>query len=310
MRILCTGVSGLFGRYFIESNADPQQFEIYGTSLNARPSEALARLAGYVPIPFDDLTKYKALLDEFRPDVIVHAGAEGNVDRAEENPTVAEQANLTFPLFLMEEAAARGARLIHFSSNAVYDGEHAPYSEQSPMQPINRYGEFKRRADMAMRRELGRWAILRPIVAYGWNFPFGRKNPVSQFLPLLREGKSLRVVDDQFENPVYAGDVARVLWRMIESGFCGELNVAGGDVGLSRYEWIRSVADAFSVSDSTITKASMRDFPTIAPRPRDTRFDITKLRREFDFEPLTVAQGAQAMSDDTARCPLLVGAMG
>lgn len=310
MRILCTGVTGLFGRYFTESNADSQRFEIYGTSLNRRPLEAVARLAGYRPIPFSNLTEYRALLDAFRPDVIVNAGAEGNVDIAEENPLMIEPANLTFPLFLMEEAAARGVRLIHFSSNAVYDGANAPYSEQSAMAPLNQYGEFKRRADLAMRPELGRWAILRPIVGYGWNFPFGRKNPVSQFLPLLREGKPLQLVADQIENPVYAGDVARILWRIIESGFCGELNVAGGDAGLSRYDWIRSVADVFSVSDSTITKASMRDFPTIAPRPRDTRFDITKLRREFEMEPLTVTQGASAMLDDTVRSPLPVGAIG
>jgi len=301
VRILCTGVSGLFGRYFIESNADSQRFEIFGTSRSEHSHKSLAQLAGYEAIPFDDLTKYRALLDVFRPDVIVNAGAEGNVDQVELNPDAAEQANVTFPMFLMAEAKARDVRLIHFSSNAVYDGENALYSEGSPMQPVNRYGELKRRIDNAMQRELGRWAILRPIVGYGWNFSSGRKNPVSQFLPMLREARTLRIVDDQLENPVYAGDVASVLWRVIQRGFCVELNIAGADVGVSRFDWITSVATEFSLPYSNVVRASKHDFPTATPRPRDTRFDISLLRKEFDFEPLTVVQGARAMKHDLRR---------
>ncbi|MDZ4820240.1 MAG: NAD(P)-dependent oxidoreductase [Planctomycetota bacterium] len=308
MKILFTGVSGLLGRYFFEMNPDPSNYKIVGTSRNEWPQNCFELLSHYEAGPFEKVDRYRMLFDEFRPDVIVNAGSEGNVDAAQLNPEIAKRVNYEFPLFLVEEARRRRLKLVHFSSNAVYDGEHAPYSESSPMHPVNYYGSIKKRADEEVRNLDGDWILLRPIVAYGWNFPFGRKNPVSQFLPLMLQRKSLRLVDDQFENPIYAGDVARILWKCLADEFCGELNVGGGDGGISRFDWMKTVAEVFGCADAPLEPTSRLTFPMAAPRPRDTHYDIGKLVNFLGYVPLTVRQGAQAMLDDRQRSHLSIGA--
>lgn len=300
-KILLTGATGLFGRYFTESNPSPSKFEIVCTSRRTTMDVLADGVVAHVTLPFTDREGYRALLDRARPDVIVHAGAEGSVDEVERAPLDAMDTNLAFPQFLMEEANRRQARLIHFSSNAVYGGEHAPYDENAELDPVNQYGRFKRAVDEAMRAELHRWTLVRPIVAYGWNYSSGRANPVTHFLPRLMRSEVTPLVVDQQENPVYAGDVAEVLWRVITRGYCGEVNVAGGDSSLSRHEWIRRAAVAFSIPTESLREARVRDFSALARRPRDTSFVTERLTRDLGIVPRTVAEGSRLMCDDVAR---------
>jgi dTDP-4-dehydrorhamnose reductase len=301
MKIMFTGISGLIGRYVFEDSEESTGHSLFGTSRIARPSGVFERLSRYEAMPFQNRDGYSDLIDSFRPDVIVHAGGEGNVDLVEQDPETARKTNLDFPLFLLEKASRLKARFVQFSSNAVYDGQNAPYSETSPAAPVHQYGKMKVAVDQETRRFKGEWMILRPIVAYGWNFPFGRANPVSQFVPLLQEGRNLKMVDDVYENPVYAGDVARVLWKCLKAGFHGELNVGGGDQGVNRYEWVQTMAEVFELDASKVTPVSLDSFKSMAPRPKDTRFNISKLLKELKYRPLTVREGAEAMKRDRAR---------
>jgi dTDP-4-dehydrorhamnose reductase len=304
VKIFATGITGLFGRYFSESNPDPTTYKIFGTSRTECPDETFKTLEFYEACPFENLDRYRELLQRIRPDVIVNAGSEGNVDNVQRDPSAGLKSNYEFPLFLLEEANKLGAKLVHFSSNSVYDGETPPYNERSPMNPLHLYGELKGKVDRQVRLSPGRWIILRPIVAYGWNFPFGRKNPVSLFLPMMLDGKPLKLVDDQFENPIYAGDVGAIMWKCLHEGFCGELNLAGADERLNRFEWMKTVASVFEIKDVKLEPTSMDSFPSLTPRPRDTHFDISKLLKDFHYRPLTVREGAEAMKVDSARTHL------
>jgi dTDP-4-dehydrorhamnose reductase len=297
MRILFTGVSGLLGKYFVQSLAPTARAQVWGAARREHAHPLLGELAGMTALPFEDLAGYRRLVREFRPEAIVHAGAEGNVDTVEKAEPTYESEQLDFVAMLLEESRTLDAKLVHFSSNAIYGGDEAPYSEAAHARPLHRYGRLKAALDQRVRESDGNWMILRPTVAYGWNFADGRKNPVSQFAPLLQAGKALRVVTDQFENPVYAGDVAAVLARALERDFRGELNVGGGDRRVSRFDWIRAVAAAFGAPDALVAPAVMADFPSLIARPEDTSFDIQKLRAVLGYEPLTVAQGAARMCE-------------
>lgn len=301
MKIFFTGISGLMGRYFFEGNPDPEKYRILGTSRIARPSGVFGPLARYEAMPFQNVRGYEDLVESFKPDVIVHAGGEGNVDLVQQDPEAAYRTNYQFAVFLLDMAAQRRIKIVQLSSNAVYDGKAAPYNEASPANPVNLYGELKSKVDVETRSFPGDWIIVRPIVTYGWNFPFGRSNPVSQFAPLLLEGRTLKIVDDVYENPVYAGDIACVLWKCLEIGFVGELNIGGGDQGVSRYEWMRIVAEVFQYNPDQIKPVALDSFPSLAPRPNDTRFDISKLLKELRYRPLTVREGAERMKADLAR---------
>jgi dTDP-4-dehydrorhamnose reductase len=302
MKILLTGATGLLGRYFLDEAASAQH-QILGLSRRLHDGLDLADGVRVVEMPFDRREAISDLLRRFAPDWVIHAGGEGNVDRVENEPTHFSAINLEFPLFLMEESWNLRARWITFSTNGIYGGDRAPYSETSEARPINAYGRLKAEVDGHTRRYPGHWVIFRPTISYGWNYLFGRSNPVTFFLPRMQQGNELSLVDDQFENPVYAGDVASILWKVIKEGFHGDINVGGGDSRVSRYEWMRAVARAFDYDHNLISPAKLADFPNCALRPQDTSFDNRKLVAELGTRPLDVYAGALHMKADSRRGP-------
>ena len=302
MNLLLTGVSGLTGRYILNHPLRPRDAKIVGTSRREHAHPDFTNI-DYRPLSFDQPREYAKLIAEFRPDVIVHLGGEANVDNVQKSPEESRVTNLEFPLFLLEQAGNINAKVVQFSSNAVYDGTSAPYKESALANPINYYGQLKAQVDAATRRFSGEWLILRPIVMYGWNYPFGRGNPVSAFVPMLLAGKQIKMVTDQFENPVYAQDVAAIFWKCVLGGRTGEFNMGGGDQRLSRYDWISGVAGELGVQPSLVQKALMNDFSTLAPRPRDTRLDVSRVMEELAYKPKTALQGLQAMLADSAKLP-------
>jgi dTDP-4-dehydrorhamnose reductase len=303
MKILLTGATGLLGRYFLESDLASGKHQILGLSKTLHDGLDLPSSVRVVAMPFESREAIRELLRRYSPDWVIHAGGEGNVDRVESEPTRFASINLEFPLFLMEESWKLRARWVTFSSNGIYGGDRAPYSETSDARPISAYGRFKAEVDAQTRHYPGHWVIFRPTVSYGWNYQFGRANPVTFFLPRMQQGNELSLVDDQFENPVYAGDVATILWRVIEEGFQGDINIGGGDSRVSRYEWMRSVARAFGYDCDLIFPARLADFPNSVLRPRDTSFDTRKLVAELRERPVDVYAGALQMKADAKRGP-------
>jgi dTDP-4-dehydrorhamnose reductase len=301
MKIFLTGATGLFGRYFLESDVAADNCEILALSKTLHAGLNWRTGVRAVGIHFENRKSIGDLLRQFSPDWVIHAGAESNVDRVENDTALASSVNLEFPLFLMEEAWKIRAHWATFSSNAIYGGDRAPYSEASEAQPINNYGRLKAQVDAQTRSYPGHWVIFRPTVSYGWNYQFARSNPVTYFLPLMQQGRDLKLVDDQFENPVYADDVAKVMWHVISNGFQGEINVAGGDSRVSRYDWIRAVARAFEFDQDRIAPSKLADFVQSAPRPRDTSFDTFKLIRDLKQQTVDVFEGALRMKMDTKR---------
>lgn len=298
MRILFTGISGLIGRYFLETNPDPRRFEILGTSRNARSEEVFGGKIRYRAAPFSDRDAYLKIFQDFRPEIVINAGSEGNVDVVEKNAPAIYEETLGFTRFLMEQSQKAGARFVQFSSNAVYDGDHAPYAEGALAAPKNKYGQLKSLLDEEVRKYPGAWMIIRPHVAYGWNYDFGRANPVTGYVKQLREGKELKIVTDMFDSPVYAGDVAQALWSALQKGATGEFNVGGSDQHLSRFDWVKTVAQVFGCDTGLLKPASIHDFASLAPRPRDSSFDSSKVRRELGVQTLGVKEGAERMLRD------------
>jgi dTDP-4-dehydrorhamnose reductase len=293
VRIFFTGITGLIGRYFAESIFD-RKHELFGTSCTDHRALFDSRFSS-AAVPAVARDRYAQLLATFRPDVIVNAASVGNVDSVERDPAAAFDTNVRFPLFLLEQASALRARFVQFSSNAVYGGDRAPYVESDAAAPLNAYGRQKALVDRETRRSGCDWMIVRPSVAYAWNFPFGRTNPVSFFLPRILRGERIRLVTDVYENPVWAGDVAAVLLRCLGSGFGGELNIAGSDSGINRFQWMSQVAEVFEVPSPRLEAVTLDAFPELAPRPKDTRFDTSRLRRELCIQTLSVREGAALM---------------
>jgi dTDP-4-dehydrorhamnose reductase len=244
--------------------------------------------------PDVDLARPDSLRDAVRRSratIILNAAAYTAVDQAEEEPEAAARLNSAAPGVLAEVARESGARLIHVSTDYVFDGSgERPWKEEDLTGPASVYGRTKLDGEEAIRARLDAHVIVRTAWVYS---PFGR-NFVKTMLELARSRAELRVVGDQWGNPTCALDLADGLLRMIatwrdspDQGLGATYHLAG----TGATNWAEFAAEIFLKSrarggpSAEVTAISSAEWPAKAPRPMNSRLDSTLFQRTFGFRP-------------------------
>lgn len=242
----------------------------------------------------------RAILRRVAPDLLINAAAYTAVDQAESEPQVAMSINAEAPAVMAEEMKHLGGLLVHYSTDFVYDGAGAsPYLESDPTAPLNAYGAAKLAGDGAVAAVGGAYLIFRTSWVYGVR---GR-NFLRTILRLAESGKPLRIVDDQTGSPTWSRDIAaatvHVVTQLSQTAADGSrrLSPAAGErsgiyhVSSNGYvtwcgfasailqEWLRLGLSKGIVPE--LIPISTRDYPTPAPRPRNSRLCNEKLRTTF-----------------------------
>jgi dTDP-4-dehydrorhamnose reductase len=290
-RVLITGGTGLLGIAIQRSvRREIQGFSIYF------PERSLA-----VPLPFavraadvSDWLQMQSIFEWARPDVVIHAAAIGSVDFAERHRDETKKINVGGTEIVVKLCQIFNSRLVYISSNAVFDGRTPFYSETAPVNPINYYGQLKVEAETAVQESGVPWAIVRPILMYGWPYPGERDNPVVWWVRSLEAGKPVKVVDNVFSKPLPAWSCADAVWALIHQNRTGIYHVAGQD-HISLYQFALLTAEVFGLEASLITPVPDSYFAEIAPRPQDTSFNTTKMETELGVRTVGVRDGLLKM---------------
>jgi dTDP-4-dehydrorhamnose reductase len=218
------------------------------------------------------------------PDVIVNAAAYTAVDRAEEEPERAAAINARAPGILAGAAAEVGARLVHYSTDYVFDGtSDTPYTEADGPRPINVYGRTKHEGEVAIRESAAQSLILRT----SWVYSERRSNFLRSMLRLADEVERLTVVDDQIGAPTSAAWVAEAttaILRRLQERPAPEKNelyhvTASGQT--SWYGFAKAIFAQFERPDVVVEPITSDEYPTAAERPAYTVLDSGKARTRF-----------------------------
>lgn len=271
MRILITGSKGQLGAELLGSI--PAGCEACGIDLAELDLTDAAALSAYVA--------------EFAPDVIVNAAAYTAVDKAEDEVEAAYAANRDAVANLARAAKVVGARLLHVSTDYVFDGRgHVPYQPSDPTGPLGVYGASKLAGEQVLREILPDRSV---IVRTAWLYSGRGNNFVKTMLRLMAERDSLGVVVDQIGTPTSAATLADVLWR-----FAANPELSGvyhwTDAGVaSWYDFavaIREEAVAAGLLAGTaavVKPIATADYPTKTARPAYSVLDKTATWRAFDI---------------------------
>lgn len=254
----------------------------------------------------------RACVRQHQPDVIVNAAAYTAVDKAEQEPELADRINGQGPGVLAAEAEKIGALLVHYSTDYVFDGaKHGWYDEDDPVSPQSAYGRSKLAGEQAVRQATGKHVILRTswvYGAYGLNF-------MKTVLRLIRERDSLGIVADQFGAPTGAALIADTTAHIVAEYANQALRPGGGrqfpfgtyhlaaagETSWHEYACLvsqlaRDAGYALKLQPDQIRAISTADYPLPAPRPANSRLNTAKLREAFKLElPAWQAGVRQAM---------------
>jgi dTDP-4-dehydrorhamnose reductase len=285
--VLITGGTGLLGQGLLETV--PPGWSIVSVHLRAYdPGAPHGRL------DVRDRAALQQLFEAHRFDAVVHAAGIASVDISEQHVNESTESNLGGTRNLVELCAATGTRMVYVSTNAVFDGESAPYGEADRVNPINAYGRIKLACERVVQEALVHAAVVRPILMYGWPHAMGRPNPVTWVVDSLTRGERINVVDDVYENPLHNIQAASAVWRILEREVTGIIHLAGGEP-VNRYQLALAVARAFELDASPIRPVPSSFFPHIAPRPRNTTLRTTRMERELGMSPSRLEEGLGSM---------------
>lgn len=272
-RILVTGASGLLGLNF--SYFFHKKYDVFGvvntTKLSGLP---------FKTIRCNLLTNSAAdLLDEAKPDVILHCAAMANIDQCEKNPNEAEAINAVYPGLLAAQAAKREIKFLHISTDAVFDGENCGengYREDDPTNPISRYAETKLKGEEFVL-ESNPDALVARVNFYGWSIG-GNRSLVEFFYNNLSAGNPVNGFSDVYFSTLYVHYLADILDELIGLDASGIYHVFSSEYQ-SKYKFGVSIAEKFGFDPALVQSVSWKDGGLAAKRSPNLIMNTEKLQK-------------------------------
>jgi dTDP-4-dehydrorhamnose reductase len=207
------------------------------------------------------------------PTVLVNCAAYTDVDRAEGDADAAFAVNATGAGNLAAAATAVGAKLVHVSTDYVFDGKaRDPYGEDDEPCPLGVYGRSKLEGERAVFGAASDALVVRTAWLYG----HAGANFVEKMIALASSGVPLRVVDDQVGSPTNAKDLAGAIAELIAVGAAGVVNATNAGV-CSWYEFALEVFRLAGLEDVSVSPVSTEEFPRPAPRPAYSVLSLERL---------------------------------
>jgi len=286
--ILLTGVNGQVGHALASALENT-----FANSPNTTKKMCLQKVVKLDRHALDltDADAIRRAVQSIKPDLIINPAAYTAVDKAESEPELAFAVNATAPKILAEEAAKLGAKLIHFSTDYVYDGKKSgAYTEDDATNPLSIYGKSKLAGEAAILETGVQYLIFRTSWVYG---AYG-KNFFKTILRLAAERESLSIVADQFGAPTSSTSIAEATLKLMQvwneqAGIyhlvnAGETTWHGFATAIVEEYQHLALSPALKTTINNILPITTQDFPTLAMRPTNSRLSCEKLGRDFSFE--------------------------
>ena len=290
--VLITGVNGLLGSY-LAPYLISKGYRVIGTG------KGVCRLdiSNHDHFLYHDIDithdfKLQSLFGKEKPEVVVHAAAITQVDECQVNQENCEEVNVRGTANVILNAEEFSKHFIFISTDFVFDGEQGNYVEDDHLNPVSWYGFTKVQAESIVESSEMDWSIVRTCLVYGHTPEGGRTNILSWVKSSLEQHKPIKVVNDQLRTPTFAGDLAKGIEAIIRKKATGIFHISGEEV-FTPFDMALKTASHLGLDSSLIEKVDASVFSQPAKRPPKTGFDISKAKKELEFEPLSFEKGLE-----------------
>ena len=271
MKILVTGESGQLG---------------YDVCRELRRRGTEHRGISSKELDIRDAAAVQRMLEEYRPDAVIHCAAYTGVDRAEEEPEACFAVNAQGTRNIARACALTGAKLLYISTDYVFPGKgERYYAPEDETGPLSVYGKSKLEGERAVKELLDRFFIIRT----SWVFGINGSNFIRTMLRLSETNDTVRVVADQVGSPTYTADLAPLLCNMIQTEKYGIYHVT--NEGLCSWAELAEAVFAAAGRETKVQRVTTEEYGAKAPRPKNSRLSKAKLT-EQGFSRLPLCQDA------------------
>jgi dTDP-4-dehydrorhamnose reductase len=272
MNILVTGSNGQLGSEIKDLAASYASFSFFFMDLPE--------------LDICDSAQLEVYFTENKINIVINCAAYTAVDKAEEDEIIAEKVNSGGVLNLVNAVAKVNGKLIHISTDYVFDGNHFfPYQEADPVSPIGVYGKTKRAGELAVINSDTDSIVIRT----SWLYSSYGNNFVKTMMRLGSGKESLGVIFDQIGTPTYAGDLAKTCLEIITGvnsvkiSNNGNLYHYSNEGVASWYDFAISIMELGGVN-CKVKPIQTKDYPTLAKRPHFSVLNKSKIKNDFEIE--------------------------
>ncbi len=277
-KLLLTGATGYIGRRLLPALSE-------GWAV-AAPGRAELDLA--------DRDSIRRAFDAAAPRAVVHAGGMADPDVCEREPELAAKVNVAAVKTLAGLCGASGARLIHFSTDLVFDGERGWYGEDDEARPSGVYATGKLESEAAALARAPGAAVLRVSSAYGRPLG-GRASFVDSLHAKLSKGEPVNGFVDQWRTSTAADQLPEVIAAILRDPDLDGVLHWGGSERLTRHQAARTFARVMGFDENLVREARAADVKFASPRPRDVSLDSSRLAASIGIGPLSYYGGFTAL---------------
>ena len=257
MKILVTGVKGQLG-YDVVREGESRGLEMFGTDVDN--------------MDITDAGQVKQVIEDYKPDAVIHCAAYTAVDAAEDNQELCRKINVDGTRNIAEVCKAMDIPMMYFSTDYIFNGQGENFwKEDDEKQPLNVYGRTKYEGELAVQELIQKYFILR----ISWVFGVNGNNFIKTMLRLGKERGAVGVVSDQIGSPTYTYDLAKLVIDMIQTDKYGAYHVTND--GLC--SWYEFACEIFRQAglDVKVTPLTTAEYPAKAARPFNSRMSKDKL---------------------------------
>ncbi|WP_440054672.1 dTDP-4-dehydrorhamnose reductase family protein [Pseudoalteromonas sp. T1lg65] len=266
-KVMITGATGLLGRAIYRTLEN--SFSVIGCGFSrAQPP--------FYSLNLSDRSAVEVFLDTHQPNALIHAAAERRPDVCETDHAATLALNVEATQFLAACCAQRGIRLFFISTDYVFDGNDAPYSEQATPNPVNFYGQTKLAGEQQVLAASGEHCVIRVPVLYGQVNEL-TESAVTIIAEHLQQDANSPQDNWAIRYPTHVDDIAATLGDMLRLAVKGGIYHISGDQALTKYQMAQAIATAINVDAKAITA---QDSPSsTATRPYNCALKDNKLHQ-------------------------------
>lgn len=285
--IMITGANGLLGQKVTQIFTQESEHRLFLTDLHDKAAGQHGLEYFKMDITVKDDVKEK--VRNYKPDIIINTAAFTNVDGCETERELCWRVNVDAVKNFIIASRVNDTKIIHISTDYVFDGKTGNYEESSKPNPLSYYGKSKLASENALIASGIRFSVVRTMIIYG-TANYIRPNFALWLIDMLEKGEHVRIVDDQFGMPTISDDLGWGILKIANLDKSGFYHICGSEY-LSRYEFAVKLANIFGLDENLIIPVKTSDLNQAAPRPIRSSFILLKAETELGLKPLNVSEG-------------------
>ena len=277
MRILITGAFGQLGHSLQSVLSKKSNYELICTGRRIKKGQE------GIPLDIRNQVALKEIINTTDPDILINLASMTNVDACELNPKLAGEINVAG---LQHICDSFKGKIIHLSTDYVFDGTSGPYKEDDPLNPISIYGKTKLASEHILLEKNIKNLVIRGNVLYDYS-PHTSASFLNWVVSSLKNNQEIKVVEDQFNNPTWTRSMSDIIELSIENDLEGIIHW-GDSVHISRFEFAKLIAKKFSLNESLIKPVLTSELNQPARRPLQSGLSTEKLVNMLDIIPPSI----------------------